>query len=70
MHLYLYLNRLIEGYDAPDDSIFIAWKTLYNDCDLIKEQIEIDSYGRRSSLRNDVDPIISSILKYPSVQRN
>ena len=66
---HLYLNRLIEGY-APCDSIFTSWKTLYNDWKLIKEQIEIDSFGRRSSLCDDVDPIISSNLKYPSVQRN
>ena len=67
---HLYLNRLIEGYDAPCDSIFTAWKTLYNDWELIKEQIEIDSFGSRSSLSDDVNPIISGNLKYPSVQRN
>ena len=67
---HLYLNRLIEGYDAPGDSIFTAWKTLYNNWELIKEQIEIDSFESRSSLCDDVDPISSSILKYPSIRRN
>lgn len=28
----LYLNRLIEGHDVPGDSLYITWKTLYNDC--------------------------------------
>ena len=28
---HLYKNKLIEGYDVPGDSLYIAWKTLYND---------------------------------------
>ena len=66
---HLYINRLIEGYDAPGDSVFLAWKTLYNDWQMIKEKIDIENYASKSSLSNDVDPIINSILRYPSVQR-
>ena len=67
---HIYINRLIEGNDTPGDSVFLAWRTLYNDWQMIKEKIDIESYASKSSLCNDVDPIINSILKYPSVQRN
>ena len=37
---------------------------------MIKEKIDIESYASKSSLCNDVDPIINTILRYPSLQRN
>ena len=36
---------------------------------MIKVKIDIENYASKSSLCNDVDLIINSILRYPSVQR-
>ena len=64
------MNRLIEGCDLPDDSIYNAWKTLHNDWEQIKEQIERRDFLNESSLVADIEPIVNSILRYPSVKRN
>ena len=37
---HLHMNRLIEGCDLPDNSIYNACKTLHNDWEQIKEQID------------------------------
>ena len=64
------MNRLIEGCDLPDDSIYNAWKTLHNDWEQIKEQIERRDFSNESSLVADIEPIVNSVLRYPSVERN
>ena len=64
------MNRLIEGCDLPDDSIYNAWKTLHNDWEQIKEQIERRDFSNESSLAADIEPIVNSVLQYPSVERN
>ena len=64
------MNRLIEGCDLPDNSIYNAWKTLHNDWEQIKEQIERRDFSNESSLVADIEPIVNSILRCPSVERN
>ena len=64
------MNRLIEGCDFPDDSIYNAWKTLHNDWEQIKEQIETRYFLNESSLTADIEPIVNPILRYPSADRN
>ena len=66
---HLYMNRLIEGYGVPGDSWYIAWKTLYNDWIHIKELIQTRSFDKYSSLSEDIEPIVKSVLKYPVVER-
>ena len=67
-HLYIY--RLIEGYNVPGDSLFEAWKVLYNDWEAISESIRLQSFSSKSNVSENINPIINSILKYPAVQRN
>ena len=67
---HLYINRLIEGYDAPCDSLYNAWKTLYNDWECIKEQIQMKSFSEKSRLSEGIEPIVSSVLKYTVIERN
>ena len=67
---HLYINRLIEGYDASCDSLFNAWKTLYNDWKCIKEQIQLKNLSKKSRLLEETEPIVSLVIKYPVVERN
>ena len=67
---HLYMNHSIEGCDLPDGSIYNAWKTLHNDQEQIKEQIERRDFSNESSLAADIEPIVNSVLRYPSVERN
>ena len=67
---HLYINRLIEGCHAPCDSLYNAWKTLYNDWECIKEQIHMKSFSEKSRLSEGIEPIVSSVLKYPVIERN
>ena len=64
------MNRLIEGCDLPDDSIYNTWKTLHNDWEEIKEQIEWRDFSNESSLAADIEPIVNSVLRYLDVGRN
>ena len=66
----LYINRLIEGCDFPDGSIYNAWKTLHNDWEQIKEQIETRDFLNESSLTADIEPIVNPVLRYPGADRN
>ena len=65
---HLYINRLFEGYHAPCDILYYAWKMLYNDWECIKEQIYIKSFSKKSRLSEEIEPIVSSVLKYPVVE--
>ena len=56
---HLYINRLIEGYDAPCDSPYHAWKTLYNGWEYIKEQIQMKNFSGKSRLSEEIEPIVS-----------
>ena len=64
------MNRLIEGYDVPGDSLYIAWKILHNDWIHIKEQIQTSGFDEHSSLSEDIEGVVNSVLKYPIVERN
>ena len=66
---HLYMNRHIEGYDVPEDSLYKAWRVLYQDWENIKESIRVHSFLDKSSF-DDANMIINTILKYPSVERN
>ena len=63
------MNRLIEGCDLPDDSVYKSWKTLHNDWEQIKEQIERRDFSNESSLAADIEPFANFVLRYPSVER-
>ena len=67
---HLYINRLIEVCDWSDDGIYNAWKTLHNDWEQIKEHIERRDFSNECSLAADIEPIVNSVLRYPSVERN
>ena len=67
---HLYMNRLIEGCDLPDGSTYNAWEILHHDWEQIKEQIERRDFSNESSLAADIEPIVNSVLRYPSVERN
>ena len=64
------MNRLIERYDVPGDSLYIAWKILHNDWIHIKEQIQTSGFDEPSSLSEDIERVVNSVLKYPIVERN
>ena len=64
---HIFLNRFMEGYDAPGDSLFIAWKGLYTDWKQIQESINTSTYSNKSA--EDIQPIIDSVLTYPTIQR-
>ena len=64
---HLHINKLIEGYNAPCDSLYNAWKTLYNNWECIKEQIHMKSFSEKSRLSEEIEPIVSSMFKYPVV---
>ena len=64
------MNRLIEGYDVPGDSLYIAWKILHNDWIHINEQIQTSGFDEPSSLSEDIERVVNSVLKYPIVERN
>ena len=64
---HISLNRFIEGYDPPGDSLFIGWKALYTDWKQIQESIDISTYSNESA--KDIHPIINSVLTYPAIQR-
>ena len=67
---HLYMNRHIEGYDVPEDSLYKAWRVLYQDWENIKESIRVQSFSDKSSFDENANIIINTILKYPSVERN
>ena len=62
---HLHINKLIEGYNAPCDSLYNAWKTLYNDWECTKKQIHMKSFSEKSRLADEIEPIVSLVLKYP-----
>ena len=64
---HLHINTLIRGYNAPCDSLYNAWKTLYNNWECIKEQIHMKSFSEKSWLSEEIKLIVSSMLKYPVV---
>ena len=47
-----------------------TWKTLHNDWEEIKEQIEWRDFSNESSLAADIEPIVNSVLRYLDVGRN
>ena len=63
---HIFLNRFI-GYDAPGDSLVIAWKALHADWKQIQESINTSTYSSESA--EDIHPIINSVLTYPAIQR-
>ena len=65
---HLYINGLIKVYGAPGDSLYNAWKMLYNDWEYIKEQIQMKSFSKKSRLSEEIEPIVNSVLKYPVVE--
>ena len=64
---HIYLNRFIEGYDAPGDSSFIAWKALYTDWKQIQESVSTSTYSNKSA--ENIHPTINSILTSLVIQR-
>ena len=64
------MNRLIEGCDLLDDSVYNAWKTLHNDWKQIKEQIERRDFSNESSLAADIEPIVNFVLRYKAPKAN
>ena len=64
---HLHIDKLIEGYNAPCDSLYNAWKTLYNNWECIKEQIHMKSFSEKSWLSEEIKLIVSLMLKYPVV---
>ena len=54
------------------DSLYNPWKTLNNDWEQIKEQIERRYFSNESSLAADIEPIVNcfKIPNNPSVERN
>ena len=65
---HIFLNRYIEGYDSPGHSLCVAWKALHSDWQLIQEKINQSNFSNESF--DDINPIINSVLKYPTIQRN
>ena len=64
---HIFLNRFIEGYDGPRNSLFVAWKALYTDWEQMQESTDTSTYSNESA--EDTNPIISSVLTYPAIQR-
>ena len=64
------MHRLIEGYENVNDSVYNAWKLLHEDWERINNQIESENHNAENILSDDIEPIVSSVLKYPSIQRN
>ena len=64
---HLHIDKLIEGYNAPCDSLYNAWKTLYNNWECIKEQIHMKSFSEKSWLSEEIKLIVSLMLTYPVV---
>ena len=64
---HIFLNRFIEGYNAPGDSLLIAWKALYTDWKQIQESTDTSTYSNESA--EDIHPIINLVLTYPAIQR-
>ena len=65
LRLNLFKTRMEEGYDVQDDAVFIAWKTLKVKHDEIEREIELTI--PKSSMEEDLCPIIRSILVYPKI---
>ena len=66
---HVFMNRMLEGYEVPGDSLYHAWKGLYTEWQSIRQAIEMENFSN-SDLSESINPIINSILVYPSVQRN
>ena len=65
---HIFLNRYTKGYDSLGDSLYVAWKALHSDWQLIQEKINQSNFSNESL--DDTNPIITSVLKYPMIQRN
>ena len=63
---YTFLNRYIENYEAPNDSLYTAWKVLHEKWKEIQDSIDRNSFETTSP---DIDPVINTILKYPRIER-
>lgn len=65
------MSRFLEGYDVPNDAMYNAWKSLYQEWQTVQDEIQSESYASTAgdSLSESIKPILSSILKYPSVER-
>ena len=63
------MNRMLENFDVQGDSLYNAWKGLYEEWQDIKKAIELENYSSQCSLTESADPILNSILTYPTVQR-
>eukprot|EP00112_Aurelia_sp_Birch-Aquarium-sp1_P002049 Seg1223.3 transcript_id=Seg1223.3/GoldUCD/mRNA.D3Y31 product="hypothetical protein" protein_id=Seg1223.3/GoldUCD/D3Y31 len=64
----LFKIRLAEGYDVEDDALFIAWKALTLKKTSMEEAIGEASF-LKSTLNEDLCPVIESVLKYPEVAK-
>ena len=64
----LFQIRLAEGYDVQDDALFIAWKALKLKQASMEEAIGEASFSK-SSLNEDLCPVIENVLKYPEVAK-
>ena len=66
----LFETRFEEGYDVKDDSLYVAWKFLKES----KIQIDLETSGEsslsRSTLSEDLCPIINSVLTYPEMKKS
>eukprot|EP00112_Aurelia_sp_Birch-Aquarium-sp1_P022928 Seg664.1 transcript_id=Seg664.1/GoldUCD/mRNA.D3Y31 product="Jerky protein-like-like" protein_id=Seg664.1/GoldUCD/D3Y31 len=66
----LFETRFEEGYDINDDCLYVAWKVLKEN----KIQIDLETSGEssfsRSTLSEDLCPIIKSVLTYPQMKKS
>ena len=66
---HVFMSRLLEGYDVSGDGLYNAWKSLYEEWEITKKAIESESFKSATSFSDSVNPILSSVLIYPTVQR-
>ena len=53
---HIFLNRYTKGYDSLGDSLYVAWKALHSDWQLIQEKINQSNFSNESL--DDINPII------------